>query len=360
MKREFSRALSALTTAIAVAVVMLAVSLPTDAKSNRPIDVEIAEYAIKIGGNRLVKKASDGKGLTLLRLGGIIQPKSKDYLLLTAKLERGIKFGPAKCSVSEVKLLSVIASRAKKLGAIDPKKNSEAAQLALAYFLVLERFQPRTDSVLLGLQQLKAEGVQGELDDVLNRRIDLDAVLGKKKLPPKEELVAKPEPEKDATEKRISSIPCDKNMASLKRTFDIKGTIRYVERKVRKKGGKKQTQRFGSYDGTLKLTTKDKITGDFTLKVNVNFSSMIIEAYGTQIRVPRSDVVGKSHNLVVFCTDGKLLAKSGENLNVIIAERKLTPVASKKPAPLEIAFQTKKGSYYSMRFTGTTITAEDD
>ncbi|MBN4074161.1 C-type lectin domain-containing protein, partial [bacterium AH-315-E10] len=107
------------------------------------------------------------KGLAMLRLGGLFDPRNNTFLLAMGYLEEGT---PPKAGehVNEKKFLAFMLKRADFLRN-QPSKDGRL--LALTYYRVLQTFTYEKDKVLLGIMKLKVDGIEGDRDDLLNREI---------------------------------------------------------------------------------------------------------------------------------------------------------------------------------------------
>jgi len=129
----------------------------------------IAGYAAVVGNNLLAQDIKDERGLLLVRFAQTLHPESEAVLLTMLMLKRAKKPKPIETRVTEATLYRVIASQAKSLRLKDWPRDAKAGQLALLYYRMAERFQPNDKEVMLGLMKLKAEGIEGELDDLLGK-----------------------------------------------------------------------------------------------------------------------------------------------------------------------------------------------
>jgi len=127
----------------------------------------ISKYAPRLGCNILNKDVESAKGLAMLRLGGLLNPKNNTFLLAMAYLEKG-SAPKASEKVDEKKFLAYVLKRAEELRR---KKSGKDKILALTYYKVLQTFDYDKDKVLLGIMKLKVSGVEGELNDLLNQEI---------------------------------------------------------------------------------------------------------------------------------------------------------------------------------------------
>ncbi len=321
------------------------------AKNKKTLDEEIAEFSIAVGRNRLARRPADPSGLVLLRLGGAILPLNEDYLLVVGKLEREIKLKPERVRVTEQKLLSVMLSRAEKLLDL-PNRNIEINRLALLYLLTLEHFFPKQDRVILGLQKLKAVGVGGELDAVLNRPIDLDVVYGRKKPPKAPGAVKKTtEPAGDPMALNLT-IPVDEGFKTLKRHFDIKGKPEYWE-KERKKAGRSWTVRAMNFQQELKLTSRFTCVGNLSLRTNANFDKLTIELWEQQLSVRADQLTGKKNRFSVVRRNDELLIVNPDE--TVIVQRQIPAGLRRQPTRVELTFQSKRGHFRSISVRGSLI-----
>jgi len=155
---------------------LLTLVLPSQASKRAKIDREIAAHAGALGVNRLAGNPTDPGGLVLLQLAGTLRPTDDAYLLTVARLEKGLPIEPGKTKVTEKKLVSVMGSRAEKLRKkAEEDSDTDAGQLALLYYRVVEHFLPENNTVLLGIMKLKVAGITGELQDLLQSKVTVSA-----------------------------------------------------------------------------------------------------------------------------------------------------------------------------------------
>lgn len=153
---------------------LLVAVLPAHAAKLARIDREIATHAGVLGANRLAEDPKDPNGLILLQLAGKLRPTSDAYLLTVARLEKGLPIDGTNTKVSEKKLINVMRERAEKLRKrAKEDDDTDAGQLALLYYRVVEHFLPEHNKVLLGIMKLKVRGIKGELEDVLQGKISV-------------------------------------------------------------------------------------------------------------------------------------------------------------------------------------------
>lgn len=134
------------------------------------IDKDIAYQLAIRATNRLAQDQEDPEGQFLLSAAGRINPRSKTYLLTSGLIQRGLKPEPMKKGVSERELTTALLKRAVQLQERYQRRKDDtelAAQCALYYGLV-EYFQPKNRTVILGVMWLRSHGVETDLGELLS------------------------------------------------------------------------------------------------------------------------------------------------------------------------------------------------
>ena len=159
----------------------LAWTLPVHAAKKKSTHEQIAKYAVAIGANRLVDDVHDKRGQLLLRFALVLTPGNEIALGAGALLAWGEQPEPIETKVTEEKLYSVIASTAEHLRQKGWPENPEVGQLCLLYYRMVERVRPNDDKVRLGLRELRAKGIDGDLEQALARTRSLKDIFGRRK-----------------------------------------------------------------------------------------------------------------------------------------------------------------------------------
>ena len=128
------------------------------------IHQQIAKFAAILATNRFAEAKEDHGAVILLQLATKLQPKNQDALLALALLEKGMAPRPIQTSVTEDKLFSVMQTQAERL-LKDPATKTHAA----LYLSAIEHFRPKNEEVLLHLMNLRVDGVETDLNSLLEK-----------------------------------------------------------------------------------------------------------------------------------------------------------------------------------------------
>ncbi len=226
-----------------------------------------------LGTNRLAEATEDPLGLQLVQLAGEIDPESDQVYLSMGLMFREQKPIAVKTTYTDKQLKGMLISRAQEIGKRKEQVQKEL-ELALLYYRMAERLG-LDDRIVLGVAKLKANGVEGELTELLTE------VITTRMVEPQEDVADADEAGDTAlTKGQLRNIDIDGSAkrTSLKKSEDYKPTEILVKTEI----DNRNTTEFGNMSAAiLVISTPTKSRKSFIVTERKDIDDLTLSKSGT-------------------------------------------------------------------------------